>query len=286
MYALPFISAASLVAVGLGLGACASGHDVDSHGRNDSIGLSAGEDTAADSFGSSGVGDGNTTGVDPDDASESGTSDTSGPVDPEPTTTTGGHDADDGTSSGSTDGQAETTGTPEGTSTGPWGEETGGEPLIDASGWVVHQTDSERTFTLPPGTLVPSGGWIVIARGVDIAAFEAFWGVTLGASVVFLDAQGEFPTINGDETYTVMSPGRSPFDGPTEPLALGANLQRSDPDGAQSGSWQQQIATMQVASPGDGPVWDALPSGVYLSEVSDAPGAGTYAHEFIELRVY
>lgn len=281
MSALPFISAARLVILGVALGACASGHDVDSQGRNDSIGLSAGDDPSGDS---SGVSDGNTTGVDPDGASPSGTSDTSDSMDS--AATTGGSNASDGTSSGSTGAQAASTGLAEGTSTGSEGEETGGDPLIDASGWVVHQTDSERSFTLPAGTLVPSGGWIVIARGVDIAAFEAFWGVTLDASVVFVDAQGDFPTINGDETYMVVSPDRSPFDGPTEPLTLGANLQRSDPDGAQRGSWQQQTATVQVASPGDGPFWGALPSGVYLSEVSDAPGAGTYAHEFIELRVY
>src|SRR5688572_6512725 len=150
-----------------------------------------GEDTNAD--------DGTNAGDDAD-AGDDANTDASDDADPEGTSDDGSDDA--GTTAAIDEG-GETTDT--GALETDGGTETGATADdIDLSGYAIVQTMSDRTLTLPAGTVVPAGGYLVIGRNATLAQFEAFWG-PLPADAVYLDAmaQGgeEFPTINGDETY-------------------------------------------------------------------------------------
>ena len=78
----------------------------------------------------------------------------------------------------------------------------GNDPL-DLSGYVLTQANSAQTFTLPAGTLIPPGGYVIVARNVEKAAFESAWSVSLADNVVFVNSGGKVPQINGDETYTL-----------------------------------------------------------------------------------
>ena len=70
-------------------------------------------------------------------------------------------------------------------------------------GWKITQANATYEYILPAGTTIPADGYLVVARQADKAAFQTFWGVTLGANVIFLNSAGGMPVINGDENYTL-----------------------------------------------------------------------------------
>ena len=75
---------------------------------------------------------------------------------------------------------------------------------LDLGGWTIEQANSSSTYTIPSGTVIQPGGYLVLGRHADRAAFEAFHGVTLGANVIYLTNASEAPAvpmINGDEVY-------------------------------------------------------------------------------------
>jgi hypothetical protein len=176
----------------------------------------------------------------------------------------------------------------------------GGEPPplpdeVDVSGWKVVQANSARTFTIPQGTKLRQGDWIVIGRAATKQAFETYWGVTLGADVVYLtndpgnstSSTDDWPSINGGETYELRDSAGATVDGPSAAMAAagGENWQRKagQPAGTAT-SWTVStvIAPGGPATPGSGPA-DTAKHGVYVSEFADASGPGAFVYEFVEL---
>ncbi len=157
---------------------------------------------------------------------------------------------------------------------------------LDVGGYQLTQTSTDKTYTLPPGTTVPAGGYVVIARNANKAAFEAFWGVTLGPNVVYLNANNASgnlaPTINGDETFTVKNAAGTILDGPTIAMApnpANQSIRRNDPclAAGSAGSWT--VGAISSATPGTG-AGAGCGTGLVINEFSDA---SDYIHEFVEL---
>ncbi|MDX9732711.1 MAG: endonuclease, partial [Thermoanaerobaculia bacterium] len=151
---------------------------------------------------------------------------------------------------------------------------------LDIGGWQLVQANSTQTYTLPAGTTVPPGGYVVIGRNVEKAAFETAWGVTLGPDVVYLNSGETIPMINGGETYTLKNASGVIVDGPT--IALPATFQsvrRNDPcqPAGSAGSWT--AGALSTATPGTG-AGAGCGTGLVINEFSDA---SAFANEFVEL---
>jgi len=153
---------------------------------------------------------------------------------------------------------------------------------LDVSGWTIEQANSTSVYTLPAGTVIQPGGYLVLGRFADQASFEAFWGVTLGSNVVYLTnavSAPAVPMINGNETYTGKDGGGVAIDGPTPTFDTAfLSHQRNDPEAA---PWTLDSATSTPGSGVEAP--DGVFSGLVISEASDASGSGNYVYEFVEL---
>ena len=57
---------------------------------------------------------------------------------------------------------------------------------VNIGGWTLIQANATLNYTIPAGTTIPSKGYVIVARNSTKAAFQTFWGVTLGANVVYL----------------------------------------------------------------------------------------------------
>jgi len=156
---------------------------------------------------------------------------------------------------------------------------------LDVGGWQLVQANSAQTYTLPAGTTVPAGGYVVIARNADKTAFETFWNVTLGPDVVYLNAQNSngniAPTINGSETYTLKNASGTVVDGPTIAMASGAgqSLRRNDPCLAAGTAASWTVGASTTGTPGTG-AGAGCGTGLVINEFSDA---SNFIHEFVEL---
>lgn len=158
---------------------------------------------------------------------------------------------------------------------------------LDVGGWQLVQTSPDVTYTLPPGTTVPAGGYVVIGRNAAKAAFESYWGVTLGPDVVYLNAGNSSgsiaPVINGSETFTVKDASGAVVDGPTIAMASGAgqSVRRNDPclAAGSTGSWT--VGPVTSATPGSG-AGAGCGAGLVVNEFSDTT-SGNSIHEFVEL---
>jgi subtilisin-like proprotein convertase family protein len=154
---------------------------------------------------------------------------------------------------------------------------------LDISGYVLRQYDSTQAFTLPGGTEVDAGGYVLVARNAERAAFETFWGVTLGSNVVFLNSGGGFPQINGAETYRLEDDAAQLVDGTTA-VALSANqtVQRVDVTLAATDAAAWSSSANSGATPGGGATGPGT-AGLVVSEYADASGSGNFIYEFVEL---
>lgn len=153
---------------------------------------------------------------------------------------------------------------------------------LDVGGYQLVQTSPDMTFTLPPGTTVPAGGYVVIGRYAEKSAFETHWGVTLGPNVVYLNANnsGGPPVINGSETFTLKNASGVVLDGPTIVLpATSQSVRRNDPcqPAGSTGSWTW--GALATATPGSG-AGPGCGTGLVINEFSDA---SAFANEFVEL---
>lgn len=153
----------------------------------------------------------------------------------------------------------------------------------DISGWTVTQANATVVYTIPAGTVIPANGYVIIARDATKAAFQTFWGVTLGSNVVYLTTAGAFPQINGSENYTLKN-GTTVIDGPTisTSSSAGQSLQRKDPCLAANlaSSWNVVVSTSGTPGSGAGA---GCAKGVVINEFSDATGSGNFVYEFVEL---
>ena len=152
------------------------------------------------------------------------------------------------------------------------------------AGWRIVQANSSLTYTIPAGTVIPANGYLVVGRDATKAAFEAFWGVSLGANVVYLAGGGLFPQINGSESFTLYNASGGKVDGKTVSMAstAGKSLRRKDPCNAAGKSASWTIAADSYATPGSG-AGAGCAGGVKINEFSDASGTGNYVYEFVEL---
>jgi len=155
----------------------------------------------------------------------------------------------------------------------------GGGSAADVAGWKITQANATYEYILPAGTTIPADGYLVVARQADKAAFESFWGVTLGANVTFLNSAGGMPVINGDENYSLYNALSVLVDGPSaaQPVSAARSVQRVDPCGA---TWNTVLESSANAGSGAGAGCDG---GVKINEHSDASGTGNYIYEFVEL---
>lgn len=158
---------------------------------------------------------------------------------------------------------------------------------LDISGYKIVQANASTTITLPPGTIVQAGGYVVVARNATKASFETFWSTTLNANVVFINGTAViggngFPSINGDETFTLQNAASATLDGPS--IAMPANpgaqsIKRISANAAASSeaSWSRTAQT--TANPGIG-MPNTNTGKLIISEISDA---SAFANEFVEL---
>jgi hypothetical protein len=159
---------------------------------------------------------------------------------------------------------------------------------VDVSGFTVRQFSSAASFQLPAGTVVPHGGYVIVARSATQQQFEAFYQHTLGANVVFITSGGKFPVINGSETFSLSNAQGALVEGPTIAQASsGLQILKRTTGAAPAGersSWIVDASRATSATPGSGQA--STGNGrIYLSEIADTSGAGTFGLEFVELFV-
>jgi hypothetical protein len=129
------------------------------------------------------------------------------------------------------------------------------------------------------GISLSPGQVLVIGRNATKAEFEADWGVSLGANVVYFNnanQNGGVPVINGNETWALLSPSGTILDGETEPGATGKSYQRT------GGTMLWSEVNDTEATPGTVDL-PATGVGLVISEWSDASGTGRFPFEFLEL---
>jgi hypothetical protein len=156
---------------------------------------------------------------------------------------------------------------------------------VDLSGFTIEQTSSLIDATLPAGTLVPHGGYVIVARNATKASFQAFYGKTLGTNVVYFTGGNRFPIINGSETFAVFDPQFVTVDGPSvaEASAGQRTLSRTN-CGAVAGaaaSWTSAITSPAGATPGTGPLSTGQ-NRICVTELADATNS---AFEYVEIFV-
>jgi len=164
---------------------------------------------------------------------------------------------------------------------------TTGPASIDVSGWVLKQFTSTQTFTIPPGTSIPAGGYLVVGRDATLAEFQAAHpGLPPGTVYVDSNANGAcstagcFPQINGDETFELYDAGNVKLDGATVAMSTTHRAyQRNHPQDAAGslGSWT--IVDESLANPGAG-AGSGNGAGVRINEMADA---ADFTKEYVEL---
>jgi hypothetical protein len=165
---------------------------------------------------------------------------------------------------------------------------TTGPASLDVSGWVLKQFNSTLTYTIPAGTTIPSGGYLVVARNATRSQFEAFYaglGHPMPAGTIFLNsnasgscANGCLPQVNGGETFELWDTAAK-VEGPTRAMSEENAYQRISPCGApgSDGSWT--TVPEANANPGQG-AGTPCGAGVVINEIADA---SDYTKEFVEL---
>lgn len=148
----------------------------------------------------------------------------------------------------------------------------------DLSGWRLVNTNADFELTFPPGTEVPAGGFLVVGRQADRAAFEAEWG-PLPEEVVYLDSGNALVINSTPRPYTLLDAAGEPVDGPTVEIRSGRSQARLDgcADAAAEAAWSERSAA--EADPGRG-VPTPCGAGVVISELADA---SDYRYEFVEI---
>jgi hypothetical protein len=162
----------------------------------------------------------------------------------------------------------------------------GGGGSVNVGGWKITQRNSAVTYTIPTGTTIPAGGYLIVGRDATKSAFETFWrgGSPLPSNVVYLNAAGVLPLINGSEDYTLANASGTTIDGPTIAMASAAGNtdQRKDPCLAANLSTSWTVSAAGSATPGSG-AGAGCAKGVVINEFSDALGTNNFVYEFVEL---
>jgi len=156
---------------------------------------------------------------------------------------------------------------------------------VDLSNFLIEQTGSLIDVTLPAGTLIPHGGYAVIARNATRAQFEAFYGKTLGTNVSFFTGNNTFPIIDGSETFALFDLQNVFIDGRSlaEPVGGQRTLSRVNcgTSAPLATSWTSAVTTTAGATPGAGPLSTGQ-NRICITEVADSTNSN---FEFIEIFV-
>jgi hypothetical protein len=169
-----------------------------------------------------------------------------------------------------------------------WITFNGAPDCLSLSGWRIEQQNSLRNLRLPEGTTISYGGYVIIARNAAKNAFENFWlgGNPLPNNVLYINAAGALPVINGGESFALYDSTGTLIDGQSiaMPGSGGRTVQRAAPcyPAGSSGSWS--VASYALATPGSGAAGGC--GGVAINEFADPSGTGDLIYEFIELRHY
>lgn len=163
---------------------------------------------------------------------------------------------------------------------------TTGGASVDLGGFSLHQAGSACVFELPAPLEMEHGATVIVARDATRGEFETFWGVTLPPETVFINSGDSCPRINGDESFILNDSGANVIDGPTPLIFEHENMQRvaGTAPGGEIASWSFDVDDSGAATPGAGP-GNATANAVYISEISDAPGSGSFVFEFVEIAV-
>jgi len=169
-------------------------------------------------------------------------------------------------------------------------------PPVDLSGgWELVQFSAGvpiLSFVIPTGTLVPHGGFLIIAHNATKSQFQSFYGKTLGTNVVYINsaatkaASSRFPQINGSDSFALRDPNFVLVDGNTiaEPSAGLKTFARTN-CGAAAGaaaSWISVTSSAASATPGTGPLSTGQ-NRICFSEIADATSTGfEYVEIFVE----
>jgi hypothetical protein len=146
----------------------------------------------------------------------------------------------------------------------------------DLSGWRLVNDNPEFAFTFPAGTEITAGGYLVVGRESDRAAFEAEWG-PLPAGVLYLSSGNEI-LINGTaRPYRLLDAGGGAVDGPTATVRTGQSRPRSAGCDDAASAWAERAAT--AGDPGRGAP-PACGAGVILTELADGRD---FRNEFVEV---
>jgi len=156
-----------------------------------------------------------------------------------------------------------------------------GTSVYDASNYIISQTASDQSFTFPPSTIIPAKGFLIIGRNASMDDFEAFWDVTLGSQVVYINSGNTIPLINGDEQYRLVDVSDSavdPDDGFTAlvmPSSAGKRIYRLSTGNTLS-DWA--VTNWDLATPGSLDEDQSLP--VTLSSFTAKVAKGTVVLEW------
>ena len=167
-----------------------------------------------------------------------------------------------------------------------YGSGGGGGVSVNVGGWKLTQANAAFTYTVPTGTTIPAGGYLVVGRNAAKSAFETFWrgGAPLPSNTVYLNSADTMPVINGSETYRLTNASGTLIDGTTiaMPSAAGSTVQRKDPCLAAGASTSWTTSASSNGTPGGGAAAGCA-KGVVINEFSDALGTNNFVYEFIEL---
>lgn len=152
---------------------------------------------------------------------------------------------------------------------------------LDIGGYVVRQTNTVRNYTIPSGTTVNPGGYIVIGRSATKSSFESAWGVTLGTNVIYLNAANSFPRIDGSERFSLHDAGGTNIDAMTpssiDPVNRSVQRKKASYPAGSSTSWY--VTASSAGAPGTGGTGDGT-EGLVINEYSDS---SSFSYEFVEL---
>jgi len=152
---------------------------------------------------------------------------------------------------------------------------------LDVGGYVVRQTNTVRTYSLPAGTMVSPGGYVVIGRNATQSSFESYWGVTLATNVVYLNAANSFPRIDGSERFSLHDAGGTNIDAMTpssiDPVNRSVQRRKASYPAGASTSWY--VTASSAGAPGAGGAGDGT-EGLVINEFCDS---SNFSYEFVEL---
>jgi beta-lactamase superfamily II metal-dependent hydrolase len=154
---------------------------------------------------------------------------------------------------------------------------------VNVGGWTITQANATQTYTIPANTVIPSKGYLIVARNATKSSFQTFWGRTLGTNVVYINTANTMPQINGSETYTLRNASGTIIEGTTVAMdtSAGYDFQRATCGAIGTlSSWTHVAAGS--ATPGTGGL-NGCGRGAFINEFSDAIGTGNYVYEFIEI---